>query len=186
MDDFEKDIQTLVPVLISSFSFQSLSVESNVPVSEIFQKVEQFGHYCVQPVFLHFHLHLHDQILTTGKNPLVHEISHILLFLVFELEIGLNFVSLDVLDQESVGIVPGEEHISNDRSNSIFLEIKSFCPHQGTVGQVHSDRICTVFVYYFRWVRVVFQSFRHFLSVLRQHQSVHYQVLIWVLVENCS
>jgi hypothetical protein len=98
MDDFEKDIQTLVPVLISSFSFQSLSVESNVPVSEIFQKVEKFGHYCVQPVFLHFHLHLHDQILTTGKNPLVHEISHILLFLVFELEIGLNFVSLDVLD----------------------------------------------------------------------------------------
>ncbi len=134
MDDFEKHIQTLIPILIPSFPFESLSIEPHIPIGQILQKVKQLGHNCIQPVFLHLHFNLQDQILATSQNPLIHEISHILLFLVFEREICLDFVSLDILDQESVGVVPGEEDISDDGSDSVFLEIQGFRPHEGTVG----------------------------------------------------
>lgn len=85
MNDLEKHIETLIPVLIAGFPFEPLSVEPHVPIRQILQEVQQFGHNGVQPVFLHFDFHLQDQILTAGQNPLIHEIRHIFLFLVFEL-----------------------------------------------------------------------------------------------------
>ena len=74
--DIEKYIKTYFHVDIVNFSFYSGSVESDIPVGQIFQKLDERRNHIVQLVFSLFFSYISYKILKGRLNPFV---SHIVL-----------------------------------------------------------------------------------------------------------
>ena len=49
---------------------------------------------------------------------------------------GYLLKPLNVLDQEAVGIVPGQEDVLQDVTNAVFFESQVLCPHHRRIDQV--------------------------------------------------
>jgi len=92
----------------------------------------------------------------------------------------------NILDQESICVIPGKEDLSDYTLDSFFWEIQVVGSDQGRVDQVKSDGICSELVAYIDRVRIVFESFWHFLSICRQHQSVYDEILVRIAVLDTS
>lgn len=173
VDHLEKDVQGHEPVLSVGFAFESGTVESHIPVGQIFKESQQLGDHGVETVLFHLYTDQVDQVLGTGLDPLIHIVGH--LFLLLEGEFGVfgGLITLDILDQEAICVVPGEEHVSNDRFDPFLLEVQGLGSHQGRIGEVNTDSISSVLINHLPRVGVIFKTFGHLLAVTGQHQTIH-------------
>lgn len=88
----------------------------------------------------------------------------------------------DVLDEESVSIVPWKEHFPDDSLHSLFAEVQIVCSNEGRVDEVESDGVGSKLVAHVHWVGVILESFGHFLSVLSENEAVDDEVFVGVTV----
>lgn len=115
-------------ILESIIPLKPRSVQSDIPVRKLFQEVEHFWNNCIKLVLVHFLSDQFDKVLATIDNPPIHRIGknvHIFrkLFIKDKVIVLLVFPSANVLDQESIGIVPWEENFPNDPFHPFFLEV---------------------------------------------------------------
>ena len=96
---------------------------------------------------------------------------------------GLGLPVLDVLQQEAIRVVPGNEHVLQHAVDAGFLEAERLRAHHGRVDQIQTHRIRAVFIDDGLGIGVVLQPLAHLLSVLGEHQAVHDDVLPGGLVE---
>ena len=69
-----------------------------------------------------------------------------------------NLVELnDVLDEEAVGVVPGQENLFQDCFDPLLGEVEVVGLHQGRVYQVQPHRIGSKLVAHLNWVGVVLE-----------------------------
>ena len=95
----------------------------------------------------------------------------------------LALVSLDILEEEAVGIVPGQEDILENGEHALLTELQILRLHHRAVDQKQPQRVRPVLVHHLHRVRVVLESLGHLLAVVGQHQTVHDEVLEGRLVE---
>lgn len=50
----------------------------------------------------------------------------------------------DVLDQEAVGVVPGQEDILDNAEHALLLELQRLSMHHRRIYQVEPQRICSI------------------------------------------
>lgn len=105
---------------------------------------------------------------------------HVLLELECFVLLGLPF--RNVLDQESVCVVPGQEDLSDYCLDPDLGEVEVVSPDEWRVDQVQSDCISSELVADEDWVRVVLESFGHLLPVCREDKPVDDQVFVRVHV----
>jgi hypothetical protein len=168
------------------FTLHSGSVASDVPVSELLQEVEQRFYHIVKFVVVHFETNGLDQTVVGRDNPLVHEVStcEVLLdgFVENEVFVRLHLKSGDVLDQESVGVEPWQEDVSNDSVNTSFLELEWFGSHNWRVTEIKSAGISTIVFSDLHWWWVVLFTLGHLSSVFSKDNTVDDKVFEWSLV----
>jgi hypothetical protein len=97
-----------------------------------------------------------------------------------------HFPSGDVLEQETVNVVPGVEDLLQGFKDTLFVEAESISSDQRTVHQVKSDGISTVLVDDFHRIGVVLESLGHLLTISSQDKTVDDQVLVGILVSDGS
>lgn len=78
---------------------------------------------------------------------------------------------LNVLNEKPVGIEPGQEHILDDVLNSLLLKSQGLCPHHGRVDQVQPEGVCSKLLDHINGVRVVLETFAHFLTVTSRREE---------------
>lgn len=71
---FEQGIQRLNRILFTILTLQPSSVETNIPIRELVDKVKEPRNDGVQPVCSHFDSHKLDERLATRKDPAVHDV----------------------------------------------------------------------------------------------------------------
>ena len=125
-------------------------------------------------------------MLTTSQNPFIHKIRSICLFTIFELILSLIFISLNILYQKSISIVPGQKNILYNRLNPLFFKIECLRSNQRTIRQIHPNRIRPVFINNFVRIRIILQPFRHFFPICCQNKSIYNQIFIRIFIENCG
>lgn len=94
----------------------------------------------------------------------------------------MRFPLRNVLDEESVSVVPRKEHLSDDSLHSFFAEAQIVCSDEGRVNEVESDCVCSELIAHVHWIGVVFESLRHLLSVLGEYEAVDDQVFVGMTV----
>merc|ERR1719300_273856 len=94
-------------ILNSTLTLQSFSVHSHIPVGQIIDELDQTGNDRVQPVPRHLLGHEGEERLGEGDDPLVHHVVRLAEVCLNEGKLPLILLKLlNVLKQESVGIVP--------------------------------------------------------------------------------
>ena len=88
----------------------------------------------------------------------------------------------DVLDEESVSIVPRKEHFPDDALHSLFAEVEIVRSDEGRVDEVESDGVGSKLVAHVHGVGVILESLGHLLSVLSENEAVDDQVFVGVTV----
>ncbi len=188
-EDVEKNIQGDLLVFEAVVTLESVSVKSDVGVGEGIEEFEQLGDDSVESVGVHFFSDELDQVLARSNDPSVGDVGELVLLkskVVVESELsGLftgHFPSGDVLEQESINVVPGVEDLLQGFKDTLFVEAKSFGSDQRTVHQVKSDGVSTVLVDDFHGIGVVLESLGHLLTIGSQDKTVDDQVLVGILV----
>lgn len=173
-------------------SLHSRSVETNIPVGQVFEESKHMSDHVIQAVVVHFNPYIFHDMLTNRKNPPVHDIAS-LMSSKFKLEIGLEdksfsgslFPSSDILNQESVGIEPREEHFTNNTVDAFSSKFERLRSHYGAVAKIESASVSSILICDPHGVRVVFLTLGHFRAVLSQDNSVHNKVLEGSSVLDC-
>jgi hypothetical protein len=127
--DIKQCIQTGFLFFGTFFSLHSRSVQSHIPIGELFQELKDMLNHIIETIAVHFMSDVLDQVLVGCNDPPIHNVS-IFIVLQFILQSrveqevlgGSLFPSGDVLDQESVGVEPGQEHLLHNLLNSILAE----------------------------------------------------------------
>jgi len=192
-EDVEEDVQGNLLVFEAVITLESVSVKSDVGVGEGIEESEELGDDSVESVGVHFFSDELDQVLARSNDPSIGDIGE--LFLVksktmVESELsGLvtsSFPTSDILEQETVNVVPGVEDLLQGFKDTLFVEAKSIGSDQRTVHQVKSDGVSTVLVDDFHRIRVVLESLGHLLTISSQDETVNDQVLVGILVSDGS
>jgi len=180
-------------VFVAGITLESASVKSDESVGKGVKELEQLGNDSVESVGIHFFSDELDQVLVGSNDPSIGDVGELVLL---ESQAGVEdelsglftstFPSGDVLDQETVDIVPGVEDSLQGFKDTLFIEAKSFSSDQRTVHQVKSDGISTVLVDDFHGIRVVLESLGHLLTIRSQDQTVNDQILVRILVFDSS
>jgi hypothetical protein len=97
----EQDVEGNQLILRTCFSLESGSVESDVPVGEVLEELEQFGDDGVESVLLHLCSDGFDEVLGTCDDPPVHKVVELAregdLLIVGELLVVIALETVDVL-----------------------------------------------------------------------------------------
>ena len=64
--------------------------------------------------------------------------------------------------------------------NTFFRESHRFRPHNWTTQSIKPKRISTPFFNEFLWVWIVFQTFRHFFTILCEYESVYDHIFVGI------
>ena len=64
--------------------------------------------------------------------------------------ISYPFQSLEILDEESVSVVPGKEDIFENFVDTFFLEAQVLCTDHRRVDQIETKSVGSVFIHHLR------------------------------------
>lgn len=126
--DFEEHIkqyvETYFPIFIVLFSLESVPIKSYIPICEVLQEFNERWNDIVKFVLSHFLSDTSQKKLKRRLNPFISDIeSRLKLFDIFgEFEVLIRFrlVFGDILDEETICIVPWEEYLPHDSFYSIL------------------------------------------------------------------
>lgn len=186
-EDVEKDVETDFPVLFIAFSFEAVAVESHVPIGESVEELEQLGNHVVELVLSHLLPDTAQESLEGGFDPAIRDVEpgQKGFDVLGEEEVAAR-VTLplgDVLDEEAVGIVPGQEDVSHDSVHSfVLVEVEVVRANQGRVDEVHPDCVSAELVADLHRVGVVLEALAHLLAVAGEDETVDDKVLVRVAV----
>lgn len=126
-DDVKADGKSCSLVLDRCLTLHAVSVESDVPVSEVLKESDQVANDVVQPVVVHLVTDVFDHVLGGSDNPLVEVVGSLAvenlcahLWVEQERLTSSRLETSDVLDAETVGIEPGKEDVTDNILDSFF------------------------------------------------------------------
>jgi hypothetical protein len=76
--NIKQNVDTHLHLLERKLTFYAVTVESHVPVGQVVQELHQFGHDCVELVFVHLFPGAFDQIVQTTLNPFVSQVESLI------------------------------------------------------------------------------------------------------------
>ena len=172
-------------VRVATSTLAATAVQTHVAVREGVDEFHQTGNHRVQTVGLHFLTDEADELLGGGQQPAIHDVGAVdgLLLRGLEHLARLALPDVDVLHQEAVGVVPGNEHVLQHAVDTSLAETERLSTHDRRVNEVQTDGVGSVLVDDLRGVRVVLKTLAHLLAVLSQDQTVDNEVLEGRLVE---
>ena len=122
--------------------------------------------HIVESVVVHLVSDLLDHALTGRYDVLIHDVG---LFVLEhgEFRFGVEYKVFagtllppgDVLNAESVRVVPREENIPNDIFHAFPRELQFFSPNYRTIAEIQSACICAMCLCNPKWVRVILLGF---------------------------
>jgi hypothetical protein len=107
------------------------------------------------------------------------------LFEEFVLEAGVKdkvvgralFPPRDVLDEETVGVEPREEDVSNDALDTLCSKLEGLSSNDRGVAEVESAGICSKLMSNEHRIGVVLLALGHLASILSEHDAVDDEIL---------
>ena len=171
VESLEQGVERGDGILSTALSLESVSVESNVPVGEFGNEVEESGHHGVESVgcerqggrdtilvgvdggstndiapprlTLHLLLDVLDQRLTPCQDPPVHDVLRLgSVRVVHKLFSVSSLVKLGLTDEESQTVDPSSDDGVSDVSYTVVLEDQVVTSYNGRVDKVESVREC--------------------------------------------
>ncbi|KAH3671882.1 hypothetical protein OGAPHI_000068 [Ogataea philodendri] len=176
-------LQTIVNTVLA---LQSLSVETNVPVGQLVNQVQQLWNNGVQTVLFHLSTDELDQRLDRGQQPAVHNVCRSGLWVVLEVNTFKFLEQSNLAFQELVGVPPWQQNLRNNLLDTFFFELQGLGSQDWRVYQVQSQSVSTVRIQDIHWVWVVFQSLGHLLTVSSKNNTRHNNVLVWSTTKQVS
>ena len=124
--DVKQNVQWDFPVQVINLPFDSDSVKSDIPIGQVFEEGDQGWDDIVEFVFTHLFSDALDESLKRWLDPFVCDVETFVetfhVFNEFKFCFLFVFPFCDVLDQESVSIVPWQEDFSNNGLDTIFCK----------------------------------------------------------------
>mmetsp|Transcript_16342 Transcript_16342/g.29130 ORF Transcript_16342/g.29130 Transcript_16342/m.29130 type:complete len:337 (-) Transcript_16342:1806-2816(-) len=172
-------------VIHAAGALEAFAVEADVDVGEILDKVDQKGRHVVKPIRLHLLLDVSDEGMAGGVEPTVQHVGGLGCVHLAGVELGavLHLKTTHVLDEEAVGVVPGQEEALDVIKHPLLAKLQRLRAHNRRIDEVQPQRVRAVLVHYLFGVGVVLQPLAHLLPVRREHEAVANQVLKGGLVE---
>ena len=112
-------------VLKTVFPFESPTIETDVPVREFVDQIEQSWYDGVETIRRHLFLNKLDERLTPSQDPAVHDIvRHRCMGIISELMPGRLLEECDLAEEEPERVEPRQEHPRDNFSHAFFSEAK--------------------------------------------------------------
>mmetsp|Transcript_50895 Transcript_50895/g.114448 ORF Transcript_50895/g.114448 Transcript_50895/m.114448 type:complete len:741 (+) Transcript_50895:1036-3258(+) len=154
------------------------TVHADVHVGEVLEEGNETRHNSVQAVCLHFLPNKLDEAMCVGVHPLVHEVRALFDSVIIRDELHAGaLVTAGLLHEETVGVVPRQEHVLHHVADAILFELERLCSDDWGVAHVHAHGISAVGLDDLLGVGVVLQALAHLLAIRGKHQAVDDQVL---------
>mmetsp|Transcript_28653 Transcript_28653/g.42209 ORF Transcript_28653/g.42209 Transcript_28653/m.42209 type:complete len:433 (-) Transcript_28653:506-1804(-) len=175
---------TFGTLALSFETLQTITIETDIPISKLRNVGNQLGHDSIQTIGLHFFMNKLNQSLCCSTNPNIGRIRRgQYLFLgrtklvVVASVILRKFQSFHILQKETKGIVPGQKDFLHNTQNTSFPKFERFRSYDRTVDKIHTQCVCTILVNDQIWIRIILFALGHFLSIFCQYQSINNEVL---------
>jgi hypothetical protein len=134
--------------------------------------------------------HLLNEILLRGNDPFVGDVLEFTgernILIEHELRCAFGLKSADILEQESVGIVPGQKHVPHYAHHALFVEVEVFGSHQWRINEIQSHGISSIGIDDFHWIGVVALALAHLFALVIQNQSIHNKILVGCIIPKSS
>lgn len=85
--------------------------------------------------------------------------------------------SLEILHKESVSVVPRDEDVLQDVTDTFFLEAQVLGAHHRRIDQIEPESVRSVLIHHQFRVRIVLLLLGHLLAIGGEHQPVDDQIL---------
>jgi hypothetical protein len=89
---------------------------------------------------------------------------------------------LDILNQQSEGVIPRQKHVFQNVFNSNIFKVQRVSMNERAVHQIQTKSVCSVLSNDDQRIGVIFFAFGHFLPVLGQNETVYDQIFVGGLV----
>ena len=152
---------------------------ANVPVGQVFDKLDERPHRALQIVGVHRRGNVGDKSLHRRDDPLVENVPRI-----GEADLCVReIVYIRVSHEEGVRVPPRNQEVAHELLDAVLGELEVLGANDRRVDHVESNRVRPVGVEHLRGVWVVLEALRHLLAVFRKNKAVDDDVLVRRLVE---
>ena len=78
--------------------------------------------------------------------------------------------------------MPGKKNLLHYFPDSLLRKVKWLRARERGIDEIESNSISSMAVRYIEWIWIILESFGHFLSILCENESIHYEIEVGCLI----